>query len=278
MRLRFRYFTGSTQLRVPARGSWLSMHSLSRAVILVLLASSAADLYGADYNPKPLATDPLADVAPLAALVEFAAGRHIPIAGITVAGEGATPRKGDAATLLVTLFDGRLERQWLARLEADDLTADERQMKPLPEGVMFSGTGRTWRYPVSRTALNVVFIGPFFQAMAPGYVPREKHERVLTSPEYLSCGLDQYCRVEMSYRQRLKDAGIRDAWIGYWSVPGSADIIKMGQRVAAQINFTPDEDRIRTEGGFPVVSFVEIATEIPAFKSVLVHVLDMPSV
>ena len=85
--------------------------------------------------------------------------------------------------------------------------------KPLPEGVMFSGTGQTWHYPISRTALDVLFIGPFLPSTAPGSIPVEIRKRVLASPEYLSYGLDQYCRVEMRYRQAVRDAGIKNAWI-----------------------------------------------------------------
>jgi hypothetical protein len=253
------------------------MRFFLQILMLVWVVSPAVHLLGADDKPL-VTTDPLADVTPLPALVEFAAAHHIPLVGVALAEEGAKPQKGDGVTLLITLFDGSAERQWLACLEADDLTTDERQMKPLPEGVMYSGTGKTWRYPISRTALNVAFIGPFWPAATGHPDPVEKHQRVLTSPEYLNYGLDQYCRTEMRYRQGVKDAGIKNAWIVYQTNPLSAETVKMGQRVAAQIIFTPEEDRIRTGGCFPLVSFIEVATKVPAFEDVLTHILDMPSI
>jgi hypothetical protein len=250
--------------------------SLLFALLPALIVFPAA-LLSADDKPL-VATDPLTDVAPLPALAEFAAAHHIPTSGIALADAGAKPQKGDAVTLLVTLFDGSSERQWLARIEADDLTENERQLKPLSEGVMYSGTGQTWRYPISRTALNVFFIGPFSPSTARGSIPVEIRRRVLTNPEYLSYGLDQYCQAEMRYRQAVRDAGIKNAWITASSNPLSAETVRMGQHVAALINFTPEEDRIRTGGCFPVVSFVDVATKVPAFEAVLRHVLDMPSI
>jgi hypothetical protein len=253
------------------------MRSFLQVLLLAWVVSPAVRLFGADDLPL-VTTDPLTNVTPLPALVEYSAAHHLPLAGIAVAEEGAKPQKGDGVTLLVTLFDGSTERQWLALLEADDLTADERRKKPQPEGVVHSGTGQVWHYPTTRTALNVVFIGPFSPTAARGSVPVEKHERVLTSPEYLSYGLDQYCRAEMRYRQGVKDAGIKDAWISYSSFPLSAETVKMGQRVAAQINFMPEEDRMRCGGWFPLGSFVEIVTKVPAFEDVVKKILDMPSI
>ena len=248
-----------------------------QALLLVWVVSPAGRLFGADDKPL-VTTDPLADVALLPTLVEYAAAHHIPLVGIAVAEEGAKPQKGDAVTLLVTLFEGNAERQWLACVEADDLTADEQRKKPQPEGVVHSGTGQVWHYPTTRTALNVVFIGPFSPAAARSSIPVEKHERVLTSPEYLSYGLNQYCRAEMRERQSEKDAGIKDAWISYSSFPLSADTVKMGQRVAALTKITAADDRLRAGCWFPLGSFVEIIMKVQAFEDVVKHIVDMPSI
>ncbi len=220
---------------------------------------------------------PLVVVPPLPALVDFAATRRIPLAGVAVAPQTAKGQRGDGVVMLVSLFDGGELQQWLACIGTADLTEKEQRLKPLKENVAYSGTGRVWHYPATRAALDVVLIGPFSDRPNHENPPKETLHRVMTCDEHLAFGLDEYARAEMAYRQAKKAAGMEKVSIANSEFPLSDDALAAGRRVAAAIGYTPEKDYVRCGGRHPLASFVDSARRVRAFDAIIKQVIDEPS-
>jgi hypothetical protein len=216
-------------------------------------------------------------VAPLASLVAFASSRDIPLAGIAAPAEGAVPRTGDQVVILLALEAGGATRQWLVRLEADDLTKKERALKPLREDVIHTSTGLHLRYPNTRTALRAGLYGPFSGESSPQ--PADAGQvRSLVSREYLDLGIAPYCRSALQIAPRVRAAGITDSFYsGSTSVP-SAEVVARGQRAAAAFGLTPEEERLNFSVYFALRAFFEAAMEIPGDRQILEQVMQKPSV
>lgn len=250
---------------------------VSPAPLLLLVLATAASLFAGEQPEAARPRSPLAPIAPLPALAEFARARQISLSGVALDDPGSAPATGDAATFLVCLQDGSQQLQWLACLQSAELTPKEARLKPLKERAVNSGTGRTWRFPATRTALKVLFIGPFVEGATPAGPPGEHLERVLVAAEHLSYGLDEYARVELAYRQNRKAAGLDKAWIAISENPLNDEFLAMGRRVAAAIDYPPECDRIRCGGTHPISALVDAARRINPFESVLRQVLNEPS-
>ena len=221
--------------------------------------------------------DPLTPVGPVPSLVAFASSHGIPLEGIAVPVEGAVPQKGDQVVFLLALEKGGTTKQWLVRLETDDLTQKERAMKPLPEDVMYTSTGLELHYTNTRTALLVELIGPFSTGSTrqPG---APEQARALVSREYLDLGIAQYCRSALQITKRKQAAGITDdSYSGSYSMP-SAEVVARGKQAAAAYGLTPEEERLTFSVYFALRTFFGAASEIPGNQHVLEQVIQKPSV
>ncbi len=243
---------------------------------VVLLASIAGRVPAAAAVPR-IACDPLARVALAPSLVAFASSHGISLEGIDVPVEGAVPQKGDQIVFLLALEKDGTTKQWLVRLETDDLTKKEQAMKPLAEDVIYTSTGLHLQYPNTRTALLVELIGPFSTGSTrqPG---APEQARSLVSREYLDLGIAQYCRSALQVTKRKQAAGITDFhYSGSASIP-SAEIVARGKKAAAAFGLTPEEERLSFSVYFALRTFFGAASEIPGNQHVLEQVIQKPSV
>ncbi len=242
---------------------------------LVLLTGLAGRLPAAEATP--LTQNPFAAAAPLPLLVAFAASHHLPIEGIAIAAAGAVAQKGDQVVLLLTLEKAGTTRQWLVRLETDDLTDQDWKKKPLPEDVMHTSTGLDLHYANTPTALRVEFFGPF-SAGSTGEPVATRQTRTLVSREYLDLGIARYCQSALQIMPRLQAAGI--AQPSYYGGSGvlSAEAIAKGKQAAAAFGLAPEEERLAFSVYFALRTFFSAAMEIPACQDVLEQVIQKPSV
>lgn len=217
--------------------------------------------------------------SPVAALAEFARTRGIPLEGIPSGDDGAPARPGDRVVLTVTQFTPGACRQWLALLEEDDLTADERRSHPPKEEVQFTTTGRELHYATSWTALQVRLVGPFAPDAAP---PPAKlaaalaaPARVVVSRDHLQMGIAAYCEAGLRVAERLRAAGRKDLYHLGRSRPFSAEQLEKGRWFAALIS--PEEEQVTFGVYFALQAFLEAARSIREFDDILLQTAARPS-
>jgi len=243
--------------------------------LLCLSAGLAAPLLAMDQ--PALTPSPFISPAPLPSLVTFSTEHHLALEGISVAAEGTMLQKGDEVVMLLTLEKAGAIRQWLVRLLADDLTDEERKLKPWPEETMHTSTGLTLHYARTPTALRVEFIGPF-SAGSTEPPATSRQARTLVSREYLETGIAAYCRSALQIRPRLQAAGIAEPMYYGGSAAPAPEAVASGKKAAAAFGLTAGEERLAFSVYFALRTFFSAAMEIPACQEVLEQVIQKPSV
>jgi hypothetical protein len=155
--------------------------------LAALLAAQAA---------VPLAPNSPMETLPQPAVLAFAASHGIRVDGLKLTATSFEGAAGDAVTALVTLREGHRSRQWLVQFTISALTEKERAVIRHGNFVLTADTTHSYKYSAdASTALDILVAGPF----ASGHPPpeTETHARALISPDYLSLGLDSFCRVAL---------------------------------------------------------------------------------
>jgi hypothetical protein len=221
--------------------------------------------------------------APFPSLTAFAKNEDVPLSGILPGEERDHPRAGDRITMLVTLSQESSTQQWIAIVNQDSLTNDEKALAPLPELVLYSSTGREMHFKNTRTALNVYFVGPF---SVEGSVSAEKlrsqlhtPHRTLVSREQLNVGLDRYGRTALGMAERARNAGVNisDLYHIGTTSPLTEDQLNQGKKFIDLIHPTEEEERTVFSVSFALYAFLSSALKIPDFKEVVECVLEKPS-
>ncbi len=205
----------------------------------------------------------------------------MPLSGMADTGGAEWAQTGDEVTLLVTRYRDSNCEQWLARVRLDSLTLAEWFGKPRPDAVVYSGTGRTLRFGYAPAALRVAFAGPFEAAATTGHPSSAqdvKDERLVTNAQFLSYGLDEFCRVKLKEARLRTEGALKGPGVYYSSYPPPPEALANSKRVAKLLQLTEAEDRITGGCWYPISSFVETVTAVPDFKFVLLPVVDFPSI
>ncbi len=216
------------------------------------------------------------EMPPFPALSAYAVRQGIPLQGIVLAPEDSLPQAGDEAVYLMTLQQSAGFKQWIVRLIA--ATPDTGpESKPLPEDTIFTSTGLELRYSHRPAALKIEFIGPFdSQTRVDSPIP-VKHGRTIVSAESLERGLVHYCASSLEINRRLQAAGISQPhYYGIGRRP-EPTAVEAGRRAAEAFQLSAEEERLAFSVYFALRSFYSAATEVPACRDVLEHVLQKPS-
>jgi hypothetical protein len=222
-------------------------------------------------------------VAPVASLAEFADKHDIAFSQIAGGGNSDQPPAGDRIAMLVTLCQEFSIQQWLAIITQDTLTKKEREMKPLPEEVLYSSTGREMHFTNTRSALNVQFVGPF--TLNGSAVNEELNaqlripHRTLVNQEQLNFSLDRYGRTAMDLTQRCTLAEVNMSALYHVASPHplSGDQLEKGKRFLNTVQPTEDEERTVFSVSAALNAFLSAALDINEFSDVADCVLNKPS-
>ena len=249
------------------------MHFVPRVFALTVLF--AASLSGRA-APPPLGTAaPLTPIAPFPAAAEYIASRKLP-ANIDWGQTGAAPQRGDNVLLLFTLEQGGKRRQWIARLEADDLRGDELKLPPVGDSVWNTSTGRRIAFRWTRTAIRVHVAGPFDERAPPARRISESTDRALVCPEALNAGLDRFCRHALKMNQRVRERkATDDFYIAGTHMDEKARA--RGRLVAEALGITEDDEREQLMPYHSLNSFFDAAMENDTFRGILKEVVEWPS-
>jgi len=256
------------EVKPPLRLVWLGFYL---PLFAVWLQASA---------PLAATEDPLGELAPLPELIDFARARMIPIEKIEFAPEADGMRNGDRVTMLIALVRQGVERQWLAVLEADELTSTESKMKPPRDEVVYTATGLKLTFTNSRTALKICLVGPFVaNGPTKNAAPLETRDRVLVSPEYLAHGLEPFARSGAQVGERLRAAGLseRDFHYGTKPTPLTEAELNACRKWFTRFTLSPVEERAENEGFFAATTFFDVARSVPQLNNLAQEVMVMPS-
>jgi hypothetical protein len=223
-------------------------------------------------------------ITPFRSLVDFAKKHHIPFSEIQLAPKFSIPHPGDTITFLIALFEGDDSEQWLSIIKQDSLTEDEKKLKPMPEDIIYTSTGRKLEFKNTRTALNVYFIGPFSETKdeSDEHLTEQlnKPYRTFVSKEQLNLGLDNYGRTAIALTERsmkVNAAGDDLFYIGA-PVPLSKEQLEKGQKYFDLIHPTESEERIRFSVTLALDAFLSAALKIKDFSNLLNKVLNRPTI
>jgi len=195
---------------------------------------------------------------PQSEVVTFARAHDIPLEGIEAPSLSEKARYGDAFTALVTLREGKTQRQWLTRFAVVERNAEERK-QTISETVTMTMAGRETKFTATRDmALAIKTAGPFVAGKKSP--PSEKEARALTSPAFLQLGFDRVCR---TLAQLASTGGSTTA------------------SPAAAAEKTPElsEEQMRSFAGlFPTLTaFFGSIEKTPGLREILWDVVDKPS-
>jgi hypothetical protein len=255
------------------------MRSVCARWLWLLLLGGATLRLAAD--PAPFTHDPLTALPLAPSLVAYARASGIPLSGIQLAPAGTRPVPGNSVTLLITLVKGGGIQQWLARIAIDQLTARDQASPAIPDAVIHTSTGLTLRYGYSPEALRVRFCGPFAVVAVPGApaapAAKERETRTIVNGDYLQQGVAQYCESGIEIVRREQAANVSSLIYYAGSGPITPAAAAQGRKSAAQINLSPEEERLSFSVYFALTTFFNAATRIPACRAVLEEVADKPS-
>jgi len=234
--------------------------------VLLVGAALAAEL------PGPTSLQPLPGV------VQCAKTHAIPLDGFAPAGPTEAARAGDRITVLFTIQEGAVSRQWLAEFRAAALTGHEAKSKPgsglgllsLFQSSLKTDTGHEYSFPQLPAALELRTFGPF---PGSGEAPEAK-ARVLATRDYLTHGLAPMAEIEL----RLRAAGKKNPGLSFMFRPKySAEQTAATTARAADAGFTADDERAYAEGFYALVQFANLAFRTEGIAAIVQEMLDSPT-
>ena len=246
-------------------------HRWLRFVLFLLISASALP---AEVSPPAIPVLP-PPAPPLAAIIELAVARHIPLDGIDPARDLQVLRAGDAITLLFTLVENGHEQQWLAEVKVVALGDKERREKP-SDAVIYSGSGHEFHLVSTSAAFALRMFGPFQGGTAPAThmsTDEEKDAKFTVKEDFLSFGFDRMCEVAL----RLRKTG-REINLGFATGPFSKDQVAWGKQWVQDTGFTPDDELTCAKQGFATVEFLSLAQHTPGLQDIVKATVEMPSV
>ena len=256
--------------------------SLFLLVLLGACLSCSPSAFGQSRTDSLLQSPAIA-TTPFESLIRFARIHDIPVTRVDPVQQNAQPQKGDRITMLVTMLQGSSSQQWLTVVTQDTLTAKETHLKPLPETVLYTSTGRQMIFKNTRTALSVRFLGPFTRNGAPADADASSElptpHRTLVSSEQLNFSLDRFGRAATALAERCDAAGVKMSELYHIASPNplSNDQLENGKRFVNLIHPTEEEERTVVSVSLALNAFLSASLEIDEFSDVVDKVLEKPS-
>lgn len=231
---------------------------------------------GAVSAPAAEPPDPTG-IQPSPGVVLCAKTHGLPLAGLALAGTAEEARPGDRITVLFTIQEGAVSRQWLAEFRAAALTDREAKSKPgsglgllsVFQSSLKTDTEHEYSFSQSPAALELRTFGPI---AATGEAPAVT-ARVLATRDYLIHGLAPMAEIEL----RLRAAGKKNPGLSFLFRPKySAAQVAATKARAADAGFTEDDERAYAEGLYALVQFANLAFRTPGIDVITQEMLDTP--
>ncbi|HVS52281.1 MAG TPA: hypothetical protein VHD62_07990 [Opitutaceae bacterium] len=227
-------------------------------------------------------------VAPLPAVVAFAAAQKIPLEKIDLAAARVNePAPGDSVTALVTLDESGRQRQWLIQLTAVKLSPTEQRdierAKSKLTIEMFTSIGTDVRINSAPYPIEARTIGPFSSEQpataASSHKPPEKRARALVIGGFLGLGLDRFCTAAPVLRHttdQVDGAAQKLDWRAALK-PFPDDVVAKNRPLAAAAGITPEDERSVFAGPLALRAFFNVAQKTPGLQEILLELLDKSS-
>lgn len=213
---------------------------------------------------------------PLPSVLAFAQAHHLVLYRIDQVVDHPAA-SGDLAVLLVALFDGPVEKQWLIELEVADLTREESGMKPPPNWVVYTSSGNRLEFKYAPLALQIRTHGPFTEGQSTKGV-ETKSARALVNREHLSLGFNKasaaFIRISDDLSQAHDTTGTGFSFAGK---PFPADVIQATKIQTQRVGITADDERALVGAWPALASFFDIAQKCAGLREILWEVIDLPS-
>lgn len=244
-----------------------------RFLISILLTGA---LSAADLLPGPNTIECGPDV------VRFAKAHHIELNGFDLAGEGESGRPGDELTVLFTLDEGAVRRQWLAEIQMVPLTDREAQSKPgtglgvlgFFQSSLKTDTGHEFSFEQVPVALEIRTHGPFADKGLAVGEPGTITARVLATKDYLIHGLAPMAEIEL----RLRAAGKKNPGLSLMFRPKYSDEQMAATKARArEAGFTEDDERIYAEAIYALVQFGNLGFKTAGMDAITHEIADSPT-
>ncbi|MDB6126761.1 MAG: hypothetical protein JWM35_657 [Verrucomicrobia bacterium] len=254
--------TGESQRRLARRN----------VVAALFLAYALAANGAAALKTAP----PFRQLPPLPSVREAAATAGMSLGGFGTAEARGEIRAGDSVTMLVSLTDGADLKQWVIELEAQVVTAAEKE-KPHGNIRTFSSTGHELKIEGFNQPIRIRMIGPFEKSDAGTKSPGVKVQRVLVNGDFLAIGMarvpEMFSRLSALHAANPKWPTVN---MGFRDSPFPADVVARESRSAALFDVTAADERAFIGSFAALVEFAQLTAKTPGVKDIFIKVVDVP--
>jgi hypothetical protein len=221
---------------------------------------------------KP-AEDKLQPPEPLGALLEAARAERIPVVLSPEVSDRQTVAVGDVLSLIATLDDGKVARQWLIEVRAQAPTEEDRAAPAYSASQIYISSGSCASFPETRPAyFDVRFVGPFLPAGQKG-TPEVKRSHVRLNPHFLGLGLNEAANLMIKLRRSSLPKGFSYAAS---SKPFPGDMIVRSRSVLEKVNLRLEEERAYAASLPAMLEFFSLSVQTPGMRDLMRRVLDIP--
>jgi hypothetical protein len=243
-------------------------------LVLVSLASAATALAAEPLGPT--------GIQPFPAVVQFAKAHSIPHGDFELAGTGEPARPGDRITVLFTIQEGAVARQWLGEFSSATLTDREAKSKPgtglgilsLFQSSLKTDTGHEYSFAQIPVALEIQTHGPFTSTGSAVDESATTRAHVLATRDYLVHGLAPMAEIEL----RLRAAGKKNPGLSFMFRPKYSDEQRAATKARARdTGFTETDERAYAEGIYALVQFASLAFRTDGVDAITREIADSPT-
>lgn len=253
----------------------VSMRFCRKPTIWIFLTLVRLTIMRAEENRSALSAEIPPSPTPLPIVLAFADTHQIPLSGVQAPSDRrAAP--GDLAALLITLFNGKEQKQWLVELEAAALTDQERAVKAPPNWVLFVSTGTRVEFKHTPLALQLRIHGPFREKTSPKNVA-SKATRILVNADHLALGFDIACQTLLQIIEHRKTHASLPFNLSFGGAPFPPEVVEKTKAQAEEIGLKPEDERAFAGSGPALISFFDIAQKTPGLREIMWEIIDLPS-
>lgn len=183
-------------------------------------------------------------------------------------------KRGDLATVLVTLQDGERARQWLWAVEVDEPAKGDRLPREFHTEV-YSTTGTEFTLRSRYVVLKWRLVGPFESGKR--MLPTERSGRLVVNAGFLEMGIDRACEALIARRAEAAGGASAAEKMDYElaTKPFPPARIDQSRAVALRLGFTPERELALWQMGIALPEFVRLAARTPGLQEIFREVAEV---
>lgn len=188
-------------------------------------------------------------------------------------------RIGDQVVALVSFGKGKLDTQWIVKIDSVEKTEPERaRSSNSVSKTRYTSFGSSYEFQTEVEAFRVQMMGPFTfkDNNDPRFEPKVSEFRILLKGEYLELGLDEAAAFIERFSGFVQSRSISGrALVSSSGKPFDEDRIAKTQQTLQEMNATSGEERAYAGSFLAYWEFFQVVVRTPQLRSILFKVAKL---